>query len=179
MFDRREFLKTTLAASAALAAEVPAMAQAPLFPGFTAQKIQTSGATIHTLRGGSGPPLLLIHGYPQTHVEWHKIAPRLAPRFTVVMTDLRGYGDSSKPPDGDNHAATRSARWRRIKSRSCARWASRDSPSSATIAAPASRGDWRWSIPDVVTKAAIIDIVPLPYSRVTREFATSTFTGSS
>ena len=54
--------------------------------------------------GGSGPPLLLLHGYPQTHVEWHKIAPRLAQRFTVVMTDLRGYGDSSKPPDGENHA---------------------------------------------------------------------------
>src|SRR3954452_9340066 len=77
---------------------------APLFPGFTARRIQTSGATIHTLVGGSGPPLLLIHGYPQSHVEWHKLAARLAQRFTVVMTDLRGYGDSSKPADSDNHA---------------------------------------------------------------------------
>src|SRR5436190_15189124 len=102
--DRRTFLKTTLAASAALATESRVMTQAPLFPGFTVQKIKTSGATIHTLRGGSGPPLLLIHGYPQTHVEWHKIAPRLAQKFTVVMTDLRGYGDSSKPAEGDNHA---------------------------------------------------------------------------
>jgi len=87
------------------AAAAQASAQAPqLFPGFTARRIQTSGASIHTLVGGSGPPLLLIHGYPQTHVEWHKIASALAQRFTVVMTDLRGYGDSSKPPDGENHA---------------------------------------------------------------------------
>src|ERR1041384_5921959 len=105
-YDRRAFLKTTLAASAALAsdAQVQGQASPPMFPGFTTEKIRTSGATIHTLRGGSGPPLLLLHGYPQTHVGWHKIAPRLAETFTVVMTDLRGYGDSSKPPDGENHA---------------------------------------------------------------------------
>ena len=53
----------------------------PLFPGFTIHRIQTSGATIHTVTGGSGPPLLLLHGYPETHVMWHKIAPRLAARF--------------------------------------------------------------------------------------------------
>ena len=54
--------------------------------------------------GGSGPPVLMLHGYPQTHVMWHKVAPGLAERFTVVAADLRGYGDSSKPPDGANHA---------------------------------------------------------------------------
>src|SRR5438067_12121936 len=97
--DRRSFLKTTTAG-----AFISQVAASPLFPGFETRKIQTSGATISVTRGGSGPPLLLIHGYPQTHAEWHKIAPRLAERFTVVMTDLRGYGDSSKPPDGDNHA---------------------------------------------------------------------------
>jgi len=103
-YDRRAFLKTTVAGPLALAAEAQVRGQAPtLFPGFITEKIRTSGATIHTLRGGSGPPLLLVHGYPQTHVEWHKIAPRLAERFTVVMADLRGYGDSSKPPDGENH----------------------------------------------------------------------------
>src|SRR5688572_14997162 len=75
-----------------------------LFPGFETRKIQTAGATIHALLGGSGPPLLLLHGYPQTHVEWHKIGLRLAERFTVVLADLRGYGDSSKPPGGENHA---------------------------------------------------------------------------
>lgn len=75
-----------------------------LFPGFRTERIAKPGATIHTVVGGSGPPLLLIHGYPQTHAEWHKIAGRLAQHFTVVMTDLRGYGDSSKPADGENHA---------------------------------------------------------------------------
>src|SRR5262245_51006773 len=87
MLYRRDFLKPALVA-AMTAADVPLSAQSTsLFPGFAARRIQTSGATIHTLVGGSGPPLLLLHGYPQTHVEWHKIAPRLAQRFTVVMTD--------------------------------------------------------------------------------------------
>jgi haloacetate dehalogenase len=84
--DRRAFLKTTLAASAALATEAQVAGQtsqtSPMFPGFNTQKIRTSGATIHTLHGGSGPPLLLVHGYPETHVAWHKIAPRLAEKFT-------------------------------------------------------------------------------------------------
>jgi haloacetate dehalogenase len=53
--------------------------------------------------GGSGPPLLLLHGYPQTHLMWRKLAPRLAAEFTVVAPDLRGYGDSSKPPAGPDH----------------------------------------------------------------------------
>lgn len=61
------------------------------------------GITIKTRRAGSGPPLLLLHGYPQTHAMWHKIAPRLAEDFTVVLTDLRGYGDSSKPEGGPEH----------------------------------------------------------------------------
>jgi haloacetate dehalogenase len=60
-------------------------------------------ATIHCLRKGSGPPLLLLHGYPQTHVIWHKIANRLSQRYTVILTDLRGYGDSSKPEGGPRH----------------------------------------------------------------------------
>lgn len=74
-----------------------------MFPNFAIEDIATTGATIRTLRAGSGPPLLLLHGYPQTHVIWHKIAGRLAERFTVVLTDLRGYGDSSKPEGGSRH----------------------------------------------------------------------------
>ncbi len=57
------------------------------------------------MTGGDGPPLLLLHGYPQTHVIWHKVAPLLADRFTVVAPDLRGYGDSAKPPSGENSVA--------------------------------------------------------------------------
>ena len=102
-YDRRDFLKKTLAASAVLTTKPRAQGAASLFPGFERRMVKTSGATINTLRGGSGPPLLLLHGYPQTHVEWHKIAPRLAQKFTVVVADLRGYGDSSKPAEGENH----------------------------------------------------------------------------
>ena len=54
--------------------------------------------------GGNGPPLLLLHGFPQTHVIWHKVAPQLAERYTLVMPDLRGYGDSDKPPSQTDHA---------------------------------------------------------------------------
>src|SRR5712675_2156436 len=73
------------------------------FPGFARRRLETSGATINLVIGGSsGPPLLLLHGYPQTHLMWRKLAPRLAADFTVVVPDLRGYGDSSKPPAGDN-----------------------------------------------------------------------------
>ena len=78
---------------------------ADFFPGFRQQRIETSGATIDLVTGGSGPPLLLLHGYPQTHVMWRKVAPRLAQDFTVVVPDLRGYGDSSKPPAGTDFAA--------------------------------------------------------------------------
>src|SRR5437762_12387735 len=74
-----------------------------MFEGFEHQQITTSGTTINFVKGGNGPGLLLLHGYPQTHVMWHKIAPRLAEDFTVVAPDLRGYGDSSKPEDGPDH----------------------------------------------------------------------------
>jgi len=77
---------------------------AELFPGFESRRIATRGADIRLVIGGGGPPLLLLHGYPQTHVIWHKIAPRLAEHFTVVCSDLRGYGDSSKPPSAPDHA---------------------------------------------------------------------------
>jgi len=77
---------------------------ADFFPGFKHVTTKTSGATIHSVVGGSGPPLLLLHGYPQTHIEWRDVAPELAKKFTVVASDLRGYGESSKPADGENHA---------------------------------------------------------------------------
>jgi len=75
-----------------------------MFEGFSVDRLATSGAEINFRRGGSGPPVLLLHGYPQTHVLWHELAPRLAGEFTVVASDMRGYGDSSKPPEGEGHA---------------------------------------------------------------------------
>ncbi len=71
---------------------------------FKHARIATEGAEINVRTAGEGPPLLLLHGYPQTHAMWHKIAPRLAEDFSVVLTDLRGYGDSAKPPGGPEHA---------------------------------------------------------------------------
>lgn len=77
-----------------------------MFDGFETSRIEVNGVVIHVRHGGSGPPLLLLHGYPQTHVEWHKVAPLLAERFTVVCPDLRGYGDSEKPPSSDADLST-------------------------------------------------------------------------
>jgi haloacetate dehalogenase len=75
-----------------------------LFPGFTRKRVRTSGATINLVTGGQGPAVLLLHGYPETHAMWHKVAPALARDYTVVWADLRGYGDSSKPKGRPDHA---------------------------------------------------------------------------
>jgi haloacetate dehalogenase len=75
-----------------------------LFPGFAERHVQTAAdVEIYLRTGGSGPPLLLLHGYPQTHAMWHKIAPELARHATLVIADLRGYGASSAPPGDAEH----------------------------------------------------------------------------
>ena len=76
-----------------------------LFPGFDTRRIALDGVEIFARVGGAGPPLLLQHGYPQTHHSWHRIAPRLSQHMTVVAADLRGYGASSVPPADDRHRA--------------------------------------------------------------------------
>jgi haloacetate dehalogenase len=75
-----------------------------VFDGFEVLDIVTTGTTIHGHRGGQGPPILLLHGIPETHLMWHRVAPRLAEQFTVVATDLRGYGESGTPPSTPDHA---------------------------------------------------------------------------
>jgi len=74
------------------------------FPGFRLEHINVGSGSIRLRRGGSGPPLLLLHGNPQTHAMWHAVAPELAQRFTVVCPDLRGYGGSFKPEATPDHA---------------------------------------------------------------------------
>ncbi len=109
--ERRDVLKAggLLAASSLLAPAQGATAadasalDARLLPGFTVEKVKTSGATLHAVKGGNGPPLLLIHGAPLTHLSWFRVAPELAKQYTVIAADLRGYGDSSKPEDGVDH----------------------------------------------------------------------------
>ena len=89
-----------------MAGKMIGLGDAPLMSGFALHDVDVGdGITIRTATAGHGPPVLLLHGYPQTHVTWRKIAPRLAERFSVIATDLRGHGDSAKPDGGEHHAA--------------------------------------------------------------------------
>jgi haloacetate dehalogenase len=76
-----------------------------MFDGFEVRTLETPRGGLHARVGGSGPPLLLMHGWPQTHLMWHAVAPALAERFTVVVTDLPGYGDSFRPAPAEDHGA--------------------------------------------------------------------------
>ena len=76
-----------------------------LFPGFESHRIRTApGMHLPVRVGGNGPPLLLLHGHPQTHAIWHRVAPLMAPHFRLVLPDLRGYGDADKPAGEPDHA---------------------------------------------------------------------------
>src|SRR3979409_958563 len=77
---------------------------ADLYPGFAAHWIDTAVGKIFARTGGSGPPLMLLHGYAQTNVMWHKVAPELAKHFSLVIADLPGYGWSAAPEAGSDHA---------------------------------------------------------------------------
>jgi haloacetate dehalogenase len=144
------------------------------FPGFKPLRIQTSGTLINGVIGGSGPPVLLLHGWPQTHIEWHKVAPMLAKRFSIVATDLRGYGDSSKPPDGTNHEgyskrATARDQVELMRQLGFNRFAVVGHDRGGRVA-------HRMTLdhPDAISKVAVLDIVPTYklYTTVTRDFAT-------
>lgn len=131
-----------------------------LLDGFDARDVQVDGVRIHARVAGSGDPVLLLHGYPQTHVMWHRVAPRLAQEHTVVVADLRGYGDSAKPFSGDDHAAY-----------------SKRAMAADQVGLMAALGHDRFAVvghdrgarvahrmcldhPDRVTRAAVLDIAP-------------------
>ena len=145
-----------------------------MLDGFTRTEIKTSGARIFTAHGGKGPPLLLMHGNPFTHLSWHKIAPRLADEFTVVCTDLRGYGDSEKPPGGNDHSGYSFRAMAQDQVEVMAQLGF-----SRFYAAGHDRGArvlHRMCLdhPDQVARAAILDIIPQHHllNNVTRSWAT-------
>lgn len=143
------------------------------FPGFASHDVDVGEVTVHAAVGGSGPPLLLLHGYPQTHVMWHVLAPRLAADFTVVAADLRGYGSSSRPPGLRDHAgygkramaADQVALMERLGHRE---FAVAGHDRGARVVHRMCRDH-----PHRVTRAAVLDIVPtlFVYDRVDRGLA--------
>src|SRR5579863_6697211 len=108
--SRRRLLQQTALAAGALLSGKGQTRDEPggkgFFPAdFRNERVKTSGAEINAVIGGSGPPVLMFHGAPQSLITWRLIAPDLARQFTLVMCDLRGYGDSSKPEDRPDHSS--------------------------------------------------------------------------
>jgi haloacetate dehalogenase len=132
-----------------------------MFEHFEVLMIDTGEADIRVRRGGDGPPLLLLHGFPQTHIMWHKVAPRLAQSFTVVVMDLRGYGDSSKPPSEPDHTPYS----KRAMARDCVAVMSRLGHDRFCVAGHDRGGRCAYRLavdhPDRVERLAVLDIVPI------------------
>jgi haloacetate dehalogenase len=148
-----------------------------LLPAFRWEDVDANGVRIRAAIGGSGPPLLLLHGHPQTHLTWFKVAPELAKRFTVVATDLRGYGDSEKLPGDTLHLNY-----------------SKRAMAADQVAVMAALGFGRFDVvahdrgarvahrmaldhPDRVARLVLLDIAPTAtmYAQTTKEFATRYF----
>jgi haloacetate dehalogenase len=152
----------------------PASVSERLFPGFRAEDVQTSGATIHVLSKGSGTPLLLLHGHPETHVTWQKVAPALTDSYTVIVPDLRGYGDSSKPgysPQSQQYSF-------RAMAQDMVEVMARFGYKQFMVAGHDRGGRvvhrMMLDHPDVVTKGAVLDVAPTltMYNDTSKEFAT-------
>jgi haloacetate dehalogenase len=146
-----------------------------VFDGFERVRVDTGGATINAVHGGTGPPVLLLHGFPQTSAMWHQVAPALARRHTVVAADLRGYGDSSRPPAGDDHAAYS---FRAMATDQVALMRSLGHERFAVVGHDrGARVTHRMALdsPDAVTRLAVLDILPTlhVYTHVDRQLATA------
>ena len=132
-----------------------------MFDGFATHDLATSRGTIRARIGGDGPPLQLLHGFPQTHLIWHGGAPARARRgFTVVAADLPGYGDSHKPAPADDHAAHA----KRAMARDLVEAMASLGHARFAVAGhdPGGRVGYRMAldVPDTVTRLAVLDIVP-------------------
>lgn len=144
-----------------------------MLPNFKSMRVPVGDVDIHLRMAGNGPPLLLLHGYPQTHVMWHKVAPALAEEFTVVLADLRGYGDSSKPSGGAGHVNYSKRAMARdqielMRSLGFERFAAAGHDRGARVL-------HRMALdhPDAVERAAVLDIAPTltMYERTDMTFA--------
>jgi haloacetate dehalogenase len=146
-----------------------------VFDGFERVRVETGEATINAVSGGSGPPVLLLHGFPQTSAMWHQVAPALARRHTVVAADLRGYGRSSRPPSGDDHAgysfrAMAADQVRLMRSLGHDGFAVVGHDRGARVA-----HRMALDAPSAVTRLAVLDVLPTlhVYTHVDRELATA------
>jgi haloacetate dehalogenase len=131
-----------------------------LFDGFSVTDVATPRGAVHARVGGAGPPLLLLHGWPETHLMWHAAAPRLAEAFTVVVADLPGYGDSFAPPVAADHAPHSK---RALAADLVAAMAGLGHPAFAVAGHDrGGRVAYRMALdhPGVVTRLAVLDIVP-------------------
>jgi haloacetate dehalogenase len=197
--NRREFLHVGAAVAATsftgrsvLAQEAPAPGPSRFFPaGFAVSDVQTSGTTIdgargpleaagttiRVVKGGDGPPLLLLHGAPMTHITWRLIAPELAKSYTVIATDLRGYGDSGKPADSPEHVNYS----KRIMARDQVEVMRHFGFTRFPVVGHdrGGRVGHRMALdyPDVVTRLAVLDILPTHYlyTHVTMDFVRAYF----
>jgi haloacetate dehalogenase len=143
-----------------------------MFEGFELSFVETGEAVIRVRHGGSGPPVLLLHGHPQTHVMWNRVAPKLAEHFTVVAADLRGYGESSKPPTTADHEPYS----KRAMARDQVEVMSRLGFERFAVAGHDRGGRCAYRLaldhPERVEKLAVLDIVPTGdmWQRVDMEF---------
>lgn len=144
-----------------------------VFERFDEFDIPTSQTTIHGVMGGSGHPVLLLHGIPETHLMWHRVAPALAERFTVIATDLRGYGASGKPPSTPDHGPYR---MRAIAHDQVEVMAELGFDRFAAVGHDrGARCAYRMALdhPAAITHLAVLDIVPTgdAYARADRDFS--------